>query len=744
MTGDGLSRIRRTAVECILGGLVLAPLTLISAQLGLGLATAGLLTLAAIGLLSLRVSLTSAIILCLGSILLLDHYFLAPVTVVRSSLTRNIVLSLLFPTIALLLSWLVRNVRRQTAALRESEAHWKEIFEQNPTMYFLIDANGVVQSVNEFGASQLGYAVGELVGKPVRGLFHEADRELVRSNLAACQQTPGQSSVWEVRKLRKDGSVLWVRENAKFVQWGANDPIFLVSCEDITQRRTAEEAARRTQDNLLEAQRLGRIGSWSVDVSAGVNGDMTASPEMLRMFGLDPEKDELTQDLLIACIHPDDRPFMDAIRAQRVSAQADYEYEYRIVLPDGAIRRLHSISHPVTGEDGALLEHIGTTMDVTERAEAEEAVRRSEASLQEAQRLGRMGSWSQEVSSGVMSGTPELYRIFGLDPEEVSLSRELLSGSFHPEDRAAVIETIERGRRSREAIEVDHRIVLPDGSIRHVHGVSRPVFGEAGDVVRYIGTVMDVTELRKAEEALRQAYADLTRVSRITSIGALTASLAHEINQPIGAAVANANACLRWLAADAPDLEEVRAAAAAIVKNGTRAAEIVARTRRLFEKGAPQSEPIDVDDVVRETVALLSGETTRHAVSIRTSLATGLPQIQADRVQLQQVLMNLILNGIDAMESVVGAREITIASQMNDEAQIMISVADAGAGLAPELAEKLFDTFFTTKPHGTGMGLSISRSIISAHGGRLWAEPNEPRGALFRFTLPTAASQVTA
>jgi C4-dicarboxylate-specific signal transduction histidine kinase len=255
---------------------------------------------------------------------------------------------------------------------------------------------------------------------------------------------------------------------------------------------------------------------------------------------------------------------------------------------------------------------------------------------------------------------------------------------------------------------------------------------------------MDVTELRKAEEALRQAYADLTRVSRITSIGALTASLAHEINQPIGAAVANANACLRWLAADAPDLEEVRAAAAAIVKNGTRAAEIVARTRRLFEKGAPQSEPIDVDDVVRETVALLSGETTRHAVSIRTSLATGLPQIQADRVQLQQVLMNLILNGIDAMESVVGAREITIASQMNDEAQIMISVADAGAGLAPELAEKLFDTFFTTKPHGTGMGLSISRSIISAHGGRLWAEPNEPRGALFRFTLPTAASQVTA
>jgi PAS domain S-box-containing protein len=744
MTGDWLSRLRRVAVECILGGLVLAVLTLISSRLSLGLATAGLLSLAAIGLLSLRVSFTSAVILSLGSILLLEHYFIVPITVVRSSPTRNIILSILFPTIALLLSWLVRNVRRQTAALRESEAHWKEVFEQDPTMHFLIDANGVVLSVNAFGASQLGYAVSELVGQPVRGLFHEADRELVQANLAACQGAPGRSSVWEVRKLRKNGSALWVRENAKFVQWGANDPIFLVSCEDITQRKTAEEAARRSQDNLLEAQRLGRIGSWSVDVSSGVNGAMSASPELLRIFGLDPEKDELTQDLVVGRVHPDDRAFLDAIRKQRVSARADYEYEYRIVLPDGTIKRLHSVSHPVIGDDGALLEHVGTTMDVTERAEAEEAVRRSEASLQEAQRLGRMGSWSQEVPSGVMSGTPELFRIFGLDPATVSLTRELLGRSFHPDDRAAVIETIERGHRSNASIEVDHRIVLPDGSIRHVHGVSRPVVGEGGDVVKYIGTVMDVTELRKAEEALRQAYADLARVSRITSIGALTASLAHEINQPIAAAVANANACLRWLAADAPDLEEVRAAAAAIVSNGTRAAEIITRTRRLFEKGAPQREAIEVDDVVRETVALLGGETARHDVSIRTSLAAGLPEIRADRVQLQQVLMNLILNGIDAMENVDGGREITIVSQMTGDEEIMVSVGDPGAGLPPELADQLFDTFFTTKPHGTGMGLSISRSIVAAHGGRLWAEPNEPRGAVFRFTLPVAPDRATA
>ena len=254
---------------------------------------------------------------------------------------------------------------------------------------------------------------------------------------------------------------------------------------------------------------------------------------------------------------------------------------------------------------------------------------------------------------------------------------------------------------------------------------------------------MDVTARKEAEEALRQAYADLARVSRITSIGALTASLAHEINQPITAAVANANACLRWLAAETPDLEEVRAAAEAIVRNGARAAEIIGRTRRLFEKGAPQREPIEVDDVVRETVLLMGSEASRYGVSMRTFLAAGAPEIVADRVQLQQVLMNLILNAIEAMKEVEGRREIAITSRIAGEGQIMVSVSDTGIGLPPAQSEHLFDTFFTTKAHGTGMGLSISRSIISAHGGQLWAEPNEPSGAVFRFTLPTVSAPAT-
>lgn len=741
MPHDWQNRSRRIALECFLGGLVLAALTFFCLQIGLGLGTAGFLFLAVVGLASLRVDFFSAVVLSIVSIVLLEYYFIKPIRVDEGSITRNIVVGIFFPVTVLIVAWLVRSVRGQTAALRESEEHWKEIFEQNPTMYFLIDADGSVLSVNAFGASQLGYTADGLIGQPVIELFPEADREMVRANLAACQAMPGTSHVWEVRKRRKDGSVVWVRENVKFVRWGANDPVFLVSCEDISERKMAEQAVRRMQDNLLEAQRLGHIGSWSVDVSTGVNGAMSASPEMHRIFGLDPEKDEMTQETVIARIHPDDRAFIDALREGRLSARADYEYDYRIVRPDGATRRLHSISHPVVADDGTLLEHVGTTMDVTERKEAEEAVRRSEAYLQEAQRLGRMGSWSQDVATGVMSGSPELYRIFGLDPDRVKLTRETLGLSIHPEDRAVVVEIIERGRRSNTEIDVDHRILLPDGTVRHVHGVSRPVFGEDGNLAEYIGTVMDVTELRKAEEGLRQAYADLARANRITTIGVLTASLAHEISQPITAAVANANAALRWLEADAPDLAELRETAAAIVRNGTRAAEIIARTRQLFEKGALQREPLQIDDVARETVLLLSGEASRYAVSIRTFLAAGSAEVVADRVQVQQVLMNLILNGIEAMKEVEGPREIAIKSQMNDEAQIMVSVSDTGVGLPGEQADRLFETFFTTKPHGTGMGLSISRSIISAHGGALWAEPNEPRGAVFRLTLPTAPAE---
>jgi len=244
-------------------------------------------------------------------------------------------------------------------------------------------------------------------------------------------------------------------------------------------------------------------------------------------------------------------------------------------------------------------------------------------------------------------------------------------------------------------------------------------------------------ERKHAEEARREAQADLARVSRVTTMGELTASLAHEVNQPIAAAVTNANTCLRWLTRDHPDLEEAREAASRIVKDATRAAGIISRVRLLFKKSTPLQEPVDVNEAIQEMIVLLRSEATRYNITARMELAADLPRIMGDRVQLQQVLMNLIVNSIDAMKEVVGTRELTVKSQRTEKEEVLVSVSDTGVGLPPQQSDQIFNAFFTTKPHGTGMGLRISRSIVESHGGRLWAADNSPHGASFCFTLPT-------
>jgi C4-dicarboxylate-specific signal transduction histidine kinase len=243
----------------------------------------------------------------------------------------------------------------------------------------------------------------------------------------------------------------------------------------------------------------------------------------------------------------------------------------------------------------------------------------------------------------------------------------------------------------------------------------------------------------RAEGALRQAQADLAHISRVTTLGELTASLAHEVKQPIAAAVTDANTCLRWLTRDQPDLEEAREASLRVVKDATRAAEIIDRIRLLFKKGTSQRELVDVNEVIREMIVLLRNQATRYSIFVRTDLAADIPQIMGDRVQLQQVLMNLIVNSIDAMKEVEGTRNLVIKSQRAENEQVTLSVSDTGVGLPPRQADQIFNAFFTTKVHGTGMGLRISRSIVESHGGRLWAADNSPRGASFHFTLPTKA-----
>jgi PAS domain S-box-containing protein len=446
-------------------------------------------------------------------------------------------------------------------------------------------------------------------------------------------------------------------------------------------------------------------------------------------------------------VHPDDIERVLSKWRTLIAEGKPREIESRLRRSDGEYRWFLSRCYPLIDRSGHILGWYGTDTDIHDRKEMEERLRQSEAHLQEAQTLGRIGSWVFNIAAGTVSGSPELFRIFGRDPGDEQLKKEMLSDvrsmpifrtSVHPEDVPFVEEFTNKARSEPNfGRELEYRIVLPDGSVKYVHSVAHPVLDDSGNVIEYIGTIMDVTERKRAEEAVRQAHAELAHVSRVTTMGELTASLAHEVNQPIAAAVTSANSCYRWLAGEVPNLDKARAAAMRIVNDGTRAAEIITRIRLLFQKGTPQWQLVDVNAIIEEMIILLRGEAAQHSISVRTELAPDLPQVMGDRVQLQQVMMNLMMNSIDAMKIADGTRELAVKSQRAKNEQLLVSVSDTGIGLPSEHADHIFDAFFTTKPHGTGMGLRICRSVIESHGGRLWAGNNPVRGANFCLTLPT-------
>src|SRR5712671_3857503 len=390
----------------------------------------------------------------------------------------------------------------------------------------------------------------------------------------------------------------------------------------------------------------------------------------------------------------------------------------------------HQVS--VTGKDE--LAHLGRVFNDTARRlqDLYATLRQSEAYLAEAQRLSKTGSVGWSVSTGEVRWSEETFRIFQYD-RTTKPTIELILKRVHPEDAVHVKHTIESASTNGKDFEDEYRLLMPDNSIKYVHVVAHALSDKSEEIV--LGAVMDVTERKRAEQAVHEAQANLARVSRVTTMGELTASLAHEIRQPIAAAVTNARTCLRWLGRDQPDVAEAREAASRIVNDVTRAADIIGSISLLFKKGALQREPVDVNELIREMIVLLRSEANRYSISIRSELAEHLPTVMADRVQLQQVFMNLMLNGIDAMKGATGEGKLTIKSEAGD-GQLLISVSDTGVGLPPEQADQIFKAFFTTKDNGTGMGLPISRSIIESHGGCLWATGVPGSGATFRFTLP--------
>jgi signal transduction histidine kinase len=338
--------------------------------------------------------------------------------------------------------------------------------------------------------------------------------------------------------------------------------------------------------------------------------------------------------------------------------------------------------------------------------------------------------------------------MFGFDPQQGLPTREQPLERIHPDDRDKVLQAFDRLIREKLDSEVEYRIALPDGTVKNALGIGHPVLNANGDLIEFVGTIVDITERKRAEEErarLHQLETDLAHINRVSIMGELTASIAHEVNQPLSGVVSNGSACLRWLAGDAPNVEEAREAARRIVRDGKRAADIISRTRALTRRTAAQQEELDVNVMIREVLPLFGDEAKKKSVTIRTRFAEDLFPVLGDRVQLQQVILNLVMNGIESMSSITERnRELLITSRNADEEQVEVTIEDSGTGLDPDQSARIFDAFYTTKPTGMGMGLSICRTILQAHGGRLWATANDGPGATFHFALPRGRDEANA
>ncbi len=784
--------------------------------------------------------------------------------------------------------------KRAEEARKEIEEQWRAAFESNPTMYFIVDSAGNIVSVNTFGAEQLGYSTGELIGQPVLSVFYEPDRTAVQDRARSCFLRPDQMLRWEARKIRKDGAMIWVRETAKTVSLKKR-PVLLVVCEDITEQKRAEDAVLRSEKELRDLIETIPVMVFSIRPD-GSTEYVSRSGQTYTGLSL-----EETTGGWQGIIHPDDvDTHLNKWRASLATGQP-FENEARHRNAKGEYCWFLVRAVALRDEHGTILKWYGTLTDIQDRKRAEALLGAEKRLLEmiatgvaleeilnelclviEELRSGTLASvlllnpdgvhldfvagpslpneWTQQMErlpigpcagscgTAAYRGSQVIVCDIATDPLwevpehrasalkhklRASWSNPVLSSKgrvlgtfcmYYREPRTPSTQdldlvefathivqvAIERKRAEEELRKaetrfrtyVDHatdalfvfddqeKIIDANREACESLGYTREELigmrphdidasanaaslqwirerlgaGEIctfetyhrrkdrtefpvevrirllwqGDQRMALALARDTNDRKRAEqerERLRQLQAELARINRMTTMGELTASVAHEVNQPIAAAVTNANTSVRWLANEVPNIDEAREAAKRAAKDATRAAEIINRIRSLFKKGDAQREWVDVNDVINDMIVLLRSEAIRYNVSIHRELSADLPNVMADRVQLQQVLMNLMANSIDAMKGIDGRRELVLTAERDGSDQLLVSVCDTGVGLPPD-ANQIFSAFFTTKPHGTGMGLAISRTIIESHGGHLWASANSGRGATFSFTLP--------
>jgi PAS domain S-box-containing protein len=481
------------------------------------------------------------------------------------------------------------------------------------------------------------------------------------------------------------------------------------------------------------------MGSWAssaLGIRWSDDLDIYWSDEVYKIYGLDPKSGPPTLEQYLAFIHPHDRASMSATLKAMHEQRCGCDVTKRIVRPDGEVRYVRCVGIPVV-EEGVFKGFHGTTMDVTEHELLTQELRREQTYLAEAQRLTHAGSWAVNlVKRQVFHTSEENNRLYGFDVSEYPNPFDLHYSSILAEDEPALTTKLGNAIRAGADFDVEYRIRRADGAIRLLRGIGH--HNPAQEFGEYFGITMDITDQKHAEkerEKLRQLEADLAHINRVNMMGELAAALAHEIKQPIAASITSSNALTRWLAHDPPDLERARAAAIRIEEDANRAADVINSLQSFYKRGTPvKRQIVDVKKIVEEMAVLLETEASRYTITIRTQIEEDTPKLLVDRVQLQQIFMNLMLNAIEAMKDTGG--ELTVKSRLNPEGWLLVSISDTGVGLPEGWTEEIFDLFHSTKPQGTGMGLTITRSIVESYGGRVWATSNQGSGATFHFTLP--------